>query len=186
MAGSSPDPENVHFKGIIDAVSALQSRLWMEDDPKADAPFYVWLDYISIPQANKTLQSLSISSLALYASMPDYFVVVAPPATHVDKQCACDKQTYLRRGWYACVCIARVVWNICIHRSGGELIYNDSGATPIPRPFGRFAGAASSSGRASRLVGWTICKCRVLLTLITPPLTLITYPKTLTLPFNSL
>ena len=112
MAGSSPDPENVHFKGIIDAVSALQSRLWMEDDPKADAPFYVWLDYISIPQANKTLQSLSISSLALYASMPDYFVVVAPPATHVDKQCACDKQTYLRRGWYACVCLARVVWNI--------------------------------------------------------------------------
>ena len=102
----------MHFKGIIDAVSALQSRLWMEDDPKADAPFYVWLDYISIPQANKTLQSLSISSLALYASMPDYFVVVAPPATHVDKQCACDKQTYLRRGWYACVCLARVVWNI--------------------------------------------------------------------------
>ena len=67
LAGGSPDPENVHFKGIVDAVSALQSRLWMEDDPKADAPFYVWLDYISIPQANKTLQSLSISSLALYA-----------------------------------------------------------------------------------------------------------------------
>ena len=103
MAGHSPDPEGVHFKGIIDAVTALQSRLIQEDDPKADAPFYVWLDYISIPQANKTLQSLSISSLALYASMPDYFVVVAPPATHMDEQCACDKETYLRRGWYACV-----------------------------------------------------------------------------------
>ena len=84
-------------------MTALQSRLIQEDDPKADAPFYVWLDYISIPQANKTLQSLSISSLALYASMPDYFVVVAPPATHMDEQCACDKETYLRRGWYACV-----------------------------------------------------------------------------------
>ena len=108
LAGHSPDPENVHFKGIIDAVTALQSRLIREDDPKADAPFYVWLDYISIPQANKTLQSLSISSLALYASMPDYFVVVAPPATHTDKQCACDKETYLRRGWCVCVpCLSR-------------------------------------------------------------------------------
>ena len=129
LAGRSPDPEGVHFKAIIDAVMALQSRLLEENDPKADKPFYVrrfasprptpqtgqetfstvparlarqvWLDYVSIPQANKTLQSLSISSLALYASMPDYFLVVAPPATHVDTRCACDKETYLRRGWCA-------------------------------------------------------------------------------------
>ena len=60
-----------------------------------------WLDYISIPQANRTLQSLSIDSLALYASMPDYFVVVAPPATHVDNARVCNKKTYLRRGWCA-------------------------------------------------------------------------------------
>ena len=91
----------MHFKAIIDAVSALQSRLTEENDPKASLDFYIWLDYFSIPQANKTLQSLSISSLALYASMPDYFLVVAPPTTHVDTQCACDKETYLRRGWCA-------------------------------------------------------------------------------------
>ena len=103
MASDSPDPEGVHFEAIIKAVKALQSRLIQEENPKAGKPFYVWLDYVSIPQANKTLQSLSISSLALYASMPDYFVVVAPPATHMDEQCACDKETYLRRGWYACV-----------------------------------------------------------------------------------
>ena len=156
----------MHFKGIIDAVDALHTRLWMEDDPKAETPFYVWLDYISIPQAKKTLQSLSISSLALYASMPDYFVVVAPPATHVDKQCACDKETYLRRGWYVCVpCLSRQL----------ELT-SDSRPTEL-RTCVYLAGAASSSGRASRSVGWMICKCRVLLTLITPFLTLITYPN---------
>ena len=89
----------MHFKAIIDAVTALKCRLVQENDPKSSKPFYVWLDYVSIPQANKTLQSLSISSLALYASMPDYFVIVAPPTTHVDTQCACDKESYLRRGW---------------------------------------------------------------------------------------
>ena len=101
MASDSPDPEGVHFEAIIEAVKALQSRLIEEENPKAGKPFYVWLDYVSIPQANKTLQSLSISSLALYASMPDYFLVVAPPATNLETQRACDKETYLRRGWYA-------------------------------------------------------------------------------------
>ena len=80
-------------------MTALKCRLVQENDQKASKPFYVWLDYVSIPQANKTLQSLSISSLALYASMPDYFVVVAPPTSHADTKCACDKETYLRRGW---------------------------------------------------------------------------------------
>ncbi len=99
LAGRCPDPENVHFKAIIDAVTALKCRLVQKNDPKASKTFYVWLDFVSIPQANKTLQSLSISSLALYASMPDYFVIVAPPTTHVDTLCACDKESYLRRGW---------------------------------------------------------------------------------------
>ena len=91
----------MHFKAVVEAVTALQNRLIEEEDPKAGKSFYVWLDYVSIPQANKTLQSLSISSLALYASMPDYFLVVAPPATHVETRSACDTRTYLRRGWYA-------------------------------------------------------------------------------------
>ena len=90
----------MHFKAVVEAVTALQNRLIEEEDPKAGKPFYVWFDYVSIPQANKTLQSLSISSLALYASMPDYFLVVAPPATHVETRSACDTETYLRRGWY--------------------------------------------------------------------------------------
>lgn len=101
LCSRCPDPEGTHFKAVVEAVTALQNWLIDEDAPKAGKPFYVWLDYVSIPQANQTLQSLSISSLALYASMPDYFLVVAPPATHVETRRACDTETYLRRGWYS-------------------------------------------------------------------------------------
>ena len=89
----------MHYAAILAAVTALQRRLIDEEDPKCHEPFYIFLDYISIPQANKTLQSLSISSLALYASMPDYFIAITPPATHVTSQTPCDKESYLRRGW---------------------------------------------------------------------------------------
>ena len=54
---------------------------------------------MSIPQRNKNLQALSISSLALYASMPAFFVVVAPPAYHEDLRRECNQETYQRRGW---------------------------------------------------------------------------------------
>ena len=55
--------------------------------------------YTSIPQRNKTLQQLSIRSLALYASIPDAFIVIAPPTIHSDSQLRCDAETYQRRGW---------------------------------------------------------------------------------------
>ena len=38
----------------------------------------------------RSTRAVSISSLALHASMPDYFLVVAPPATRVETQSACD------------------------------------------------------------------------------------------------
>ena len=55
--------------------------------------------YISIPQACKYTQTLSISSLAVYASHLRYFVIVTPDTIHVDKSTACDYATYSRRGW---------------------------------------------------------------------------------------
>ena len=46
------------------------------------------VDYISIPQACKYTQTLSISSLAVYASHLRYFVIVTPDTTHLDKNTA--------------------------------------------------------------------------------------------------
>ena len=56
--------------------------------------------YLSIPQANKTLQLLAIESLATYASLCSYFLVLAPNAVHVDTLKQCDTRTYSRRGWW--------------------------------------------------------------------------------------
>ena len=56
--------------------------------------------YVSIPQANKTLQLLAIESLATYASLCSYFLVLAPNAVHVDTLKQCDTRTYSRRGWW--------------------------------------------------------------------------------------
>ena len=51
------------------------------------------------PQANEHLKSLSISSLGAYASSCRYFVVVAPPTTHVDTGLPADVSSYAKRGW---------------------------------------------------------------------------------------
>ena len=82
--------------------------------------------YMSIPQANKTLQGLAIESLAVYASLCSYFLVLAPnvptqwrdlrtsrvgaelscnrahcgQAVHRDTMKQCDTYTYSRRGWW--------------------------------------------------------------------------------------
>ena len=55
--------------------------------------------YVSIPQANKNLQGLAISTLATYAMMCCYFLVLAPDAVHKDKQTPCNHATYRKRGW---------------------------------------------------------------------------------------
>ena len=48
----------------------------------------VWVDYISIPQKNRSEQKLAIASLPTFASCADYFVVIAPDATHHNTGCA--------------------------------------------------------------------------------------------------
>ena len=55
--------------------------------------------YVSIPQANATLQKLAVDSLAIYASTLTDFLVLAPDATHSDSLKLCDQETYGRRGW---------------------------------------------------------------------------------------
>ena len=56
--------------------------------------------YVSIPQANRTLQKLAIDSLATYASTCSFFLVLAPDATHADTLLPCNLTTYGRRGWW--------------------------------------------------------------------------------------
>jgi len=91
---SSPDPNNVHFNAIIAAVDMITAKDGL--DPKN---FYLWVDYVCIPQRNPTLMQLSIASLGVYSSFATYFVIVAPATTHFDRGTPCNMSTYEKRGW---------------------------------------------------------------------------------------
>ena len=80
MAAWTPELE-VELNQLLKDWLKQQGRT-QADLRRSLADGYVFFDYMSIPQRNKNLQALSISSLALYASMPAFFVVIAPPAYH--------------------------------------------------------------------------------------------------------
>jgi hypothetical protein len=59
----------------------------------------VWIDYVSIPQLNPSLQRLAIDTLAVYASTCHFFVALAPTVVHADTGAVCDADTYASRGF---------------------------------------------------------------------------------------
>ena len=59
----------------------------------------VWVDFVSIPQANRAEQRLAITSLPAFSACCDVFVVVAPEATHADTGKTCSEATYKKRAW---------------------------------------------------------------------------------------
>jgi hypothetical protein len=73
-----------------------------------EADFYLWLDYTSIPQCNKTMQRLSIDSLPIYASVTRFFVCVCPTTQHDGSHLEVDPTTYQRRGWCRLEQLARI------------------------------------------------------------------------------
>jgi hypothetical protein len=91
---TEPDPDNIHFPAICSACESICSNFNFDE-----SELYVWVDYVSIPQRNPYLKQASISSLAVYASVVRYFVIIAPRCVHKDKQETCDSASYQRRGW---------------------------------------------------------------------------------------
>ncbi|CAK0903450.1 unnamed protein product [Prorocentrum cordatum] len=91
---TEPDPDNIHFPAICAACDTICAKAGLDE-----RDLYMWVDYVSIPQINNYLKALSISSLAVYASIAKYFVIVAPPCLHHDKLVECNSATYQRRGW---------------------------------------------------------------------------------------
>ena len=60
---------------------------------------YVWLDYLSIPQRDKTNQGLAIQSITSYVALSDLFVVLAGPWQHADDGSIRDVRAWGERGW---------------------------------------------------------------------------------------
>ena len=86
-----PDPQNVHYEAILVAIRRLQ-----QEGLKCG---YIWVDYISIPQANSFQQQAAINSLAVYASVCSSLVSVAPCCKHSDTGSELNMHTYSSRGW---------------------------------------------------------------------------------------
>ena len=95
LSYTKPDTaDGVQFRALCEACDELCHIRGI-----APSKLFLWIDYVSIPQANATMQKLAVDSLAIYASALSYFLVLAPDATHVDSLKQCDQETYGRRGW---------------------------------------------------------------------------------------
>ena len=107
-----PDnPGNVHYKFMVDALDAIAAQMrWQRES------CYLWVDYQSIPQLSKEVQTLAIQTLPIFASLSSIFVIVAPKAVHTDTGALCDFETYRRRMW----CRAELFSFYC-HRSVEDL-----------------------------------------------------------------
>ncbi|KAL1520672.1 hypothetical protein AB1Y20_022242 [Prymnesium parvum] len=90
-----PDPERVHYTCMANVVKNLAKKQALENLSAS----WVWVDYSCMPQLNPTTLSLAVSDLSEVAALATYFVVIAPPAVHLDTQQLCDMETYQRRGW---------------------------------------------------------------------------------------
>eukprot|EP00927_Polykrikos_kofoidii_P012203 TRINITY_DN15246_c0_g3_i1.p1 TRINITY_DN15246_c0_g3~~TRINITY_DN15246_c0_g3_i1.p1 ORF type:complete len:992 (+),score=108.85 TRINITY_DN15246_c0_g3_i1:203-2977(+) len=89
-----PDPDSLHIGVMKNAVDHAVKLLGMGSDE-----VYVWIDYICIPQVNRKMQEMAITSLVTYISLCDVFIIVAPECVHSDSNLPCDEATYRSRGW---------------------------------------------------------------------------------------
>jgi len=91
---SEPDPQRVHYASVVKAGEAICKMHGI-----AESRLFLWIDYLSIPQACKASKMAAISSLAVFACLSKFFVVCAPPTIHFDTKRECNPETYSARGW---------------------------------------------------------------------------------------
>ena len=117
LSYSHPDPAGVKCKLIqqlLEGILAGKARVqayWMAwiifkekgiKPSKLRADFadgYVWMDYLSIPQANKENQAKAIASITGYVAISDLFIVLSGAWTHVDDGSIRDVRAWGERGW---------------------------------------------------------------------------------------
>ena len=60
---------------------------------------YVWMDWVSIPQCDHSLQTAAISCITQYVGMASAFVILAGFWKHVDDGTVRDVRAWKSRGW---------------------------------------------------------------------------------------
>eukprot|EP00929_Paragymnodinium_shiwhaense_P047495 TRINITY_DN24094_c0_g1_i2.p1 TRINITY_DN24094_c0_g1~~TRINITY_DN24094_c0_g1_i2.p1 ORF type:complete len:343 (+),score=14.96 TRINITY_DN24094_c0_g1_i2:321-1349(+) len=113
MSWESLGPDSLQFKCMQEAAR----RVCREDghDPEL---FYIWLDVLSIPQANEDCKVLAIDSLFLYASVADFLVIICPPSCHQQTGECGGEEAYRARTW----CRVEQMAHFCSHGAEGMYI----------------------------------------------------------------
>ena len=91
---SDPDPDVVQYPVMCEALSEIAKK---EGRPMEEC--FVWVDFFSIPQLNRSIQRLAIGSLPALASILQYFVAVCPTSRHAATEEICDEDSYFGRCW---------------------------------------------------------------------------------------
>lgn len=125
-----PDPENIHHKAMKEALRQVVSRcrrVGVGSSAKLDE-MYIWCDFVSIAQEHRPMQIMAVSSLPVYSSIADAFVIVAPTARHKNSGKVCNADTYSLRGW----CRAEMLAKVC--GSGLDHMYIIQGEDALLQP----------------------------------------------------
>jgi len=94
LSYTEPDPDGVQYRLMrVCAQRILDERGWSLAD------LHIWVDYMSVPQENRVLQSRAIDTLHVYASRAAFFIIIAPHTRHRDAAELCGPETYERRAW---------------------------------------------------------------------------------------
>uniref|UniRef100_A0A7S4K0D7 Uncharacterized protein n=1 Tax=Odontella aurita TaxID=265563 RepID=A0A7S4K0D7_9STRA len=106
-----PDPDNIHHNAMTEALRQVITRCRRTGvGSKATLDeMYVWCDFVSIAQEHRPMQIMAVSSLPVYSSIADAFVIVAPTARHQNSGKVCNADTYSLRGW----CRAEMLAKVC-------------------------------------------------------------------------
>jgi hypothetical protein len=124
--GYPDDDQQTQLKAMKSAVKTAAQQMRSSGARGTWKNMYVWVDYCSIAQEHRGMQTLAVSSLPVYASSADVFIIVAPPAKHVQSHDHADLHSYNSRGW----CRAEMLSKICssglenffvLSTEGGEL-----------------------------------------------------------------
>merc|ERR1719291_743980 len=107
--GYPDDEQQTQLKAMKSAVKTAAQQMRSSGARGAWKNMYVWVDYCSIAQEHRGMQTLAVSSLPVYASSADVFIIVAPPAKHMQSQKQADLHSYNSRGW----CRAEMLSKIC-------------------------------------------------------------------------
>lgn len=110
LSASHPDPKGTQYAALMVALERITRS---EIEPKPAQPtgcgqWYLWLDLHSVPQVHPGLMEMAVSTLPVYASSADLFVILAPQCAH-EAGSRYGLGSYFSRGW----CRAEILAKVC-------------------------------------------------------------------------